>query len=132
VACIGTPLVKYRVHPASTSAAFGDYRSLPYLEEHFLAASIVLEQRTDRIADRARLRRRVAESFGQQTLTWAREIAATGNAAAARSFLRGALRMNPPVARSRGFWEIALMCAAGPGGLQWYRNLKRRFMRRSL
>jgi glycosyltransferase involved in cell wall biosynthesis len=28
-ACLGEPLVKYRVHPSSTSRAWGDYRSLP-------------------------------------------------------------------------------------------------------
>ena len=47
VACIGKPLVKYRVHPTSASSSFGNYTSAQYLREHYAAAQIIFDTYRD-------------------------------------------------------------------------------------
>lgn len=65
VACIGVPLVKYRIHSAmGTMAHYGP----PYLKQHYLAARIILGEHKDRIPQWRGLKRQVFRAFGVRAL----------------------------------------------------------------
>jgi glycosyltransferase involved in cell wall biosynthesis len=65
VACIGVPLVKYRIHSAmGTTAHYGPR----YLKQHYLAASIILGEHKDHIHQWRGLKRQVFRAFGVRAL----------------------------------------------------------------
>lgn len=123
VACIGTPLVKYRVHLKSMSSGFGDYETLPYLKEHYLAARIIFEKYSDRIPQVHELKRQVLRSFGERAISFAYNAFSSGNFTVGKSCLREALRMYPKSYQEKSFWKSSAMLMAGPNGVKLYHYL---------
>jgi glycosyltransferase involved in cell wall biosynthesis len=128
VACIGDPLVKYRVHQTSTSSSFGNYESLPYLKEHFLSATLVLERCKDEIPQVEAVRRQVAEAFGSRALSLAHENLLDGDFETGRSFLKEALKLSPGIVARKLFWKSVVRSLAGRKGREFYEVLKKQLV----
>jgi glycosyltransferase involved in cell wall biosynthesis len=126
VACIGTPLVRYRVHPSSTSTVFGDYMSLNYLREHCLAANLVFDAYKEHIPDRESLRKASSMAFAQQALRLACKPRYDGDYASRSAFIREALKMNRGIYRSVSFWKAISKLAVGSCGNKFLRAVKER------
>lgn len=125
VACIGEPLIRYRLHAASTSSAFGDYRSLPYLREHHQAVSFVFERHGARIPDRRRLLKAASWAFASRMLDLAATELVEGRSVSARALLKDALRIDPGrVGASPRFWRAVAAALIGRDGIQVYRKVK--------
>lgn len=124
VACIGIPLVKYRVHPMSASSNFGDYTSIYYLKEHYLAASMVFERYKDYIPQWGGLKRQVFGAFGEQAMKLACKAFSDGDFSTGREFFKEAMRIFPLVFKKVVFWKAAARLAAGPMGASVYRLLR--------
>lgn len=131
VACIGTPLVKYRVHPSSTSSSWGDYMSVPYLKEHYLAAQRVFRMHSDRIPQVKRMEKQVSRAFGERAMTWSCSALSDGDFSFGDTCFREALKMCPASYKNKLFWKAAALLIAGPAGLECYRSLKKRLPKAS-
>lgn len=129
VACIGTPLVKYRVHPMSTSSNWGNNTSIYYLKEHYLAVKIIFDKYKDHILQSDRLKQQVSLAFGEQTVRLACNAFADGDFASGREFFKEALRMSPRVFKKEIFWKTAARLAAGPAGLKFYQAVRKHLVR---
>ena len=129
VACIGSPLVRYRVHPASTSTGWGDRPSLPFLKEHYLAARSVFERYGARIPHSRRLRRKVSKAFGNRATTFAHRAISAGDFQFGRECVDAARKMCPAIWKSASFWKVAAILMSGPSGLACYRFVKKRLSR---
>jgi glycosyltransferase involved in cell wall biosynthesis len=127
VACIGIPLVKYRVHQTSTSSSWGDYDSLPYLKEHYLTAKMVFARHSGRIPRAESLKKKVSRAFAERAISLAYKNLSSGNFPSGREYLREALEMHSRIYDNMLFWKAAARIAAGPMGLNFYR-----FFRNSL
>jgi len=125
VACIGTPLVKYRIHPESMSSSFGDYRTIPYLKEHYLVAQMVFEKHSDRIPQANNLKQQVSRSFGERAMSLAYNAFSNGDFSFGRTCFIEALKMCPQSHNNVLFWKSAAMFIAGHNGLKFYRFLKK-------
>ncbi|MEJ2008461.1 MAG: glycosyltransferase [Acidobacteriota bacterium] len=127
VACFGTPLVKYRVHPSSASSSWGDYTSLPYLKEHYVAATMVFKKHSDHIPHANKWRKRVFSSFGEQAMKRSCKASADGDFSSGKAYFREALRMCPTIYNSIQFWKATARLAAGPYGNKLYLALRNAF-----
>jgi glycosyltransferase involved in cell wall biosynthesis len=94
VACIGAPLVKYRIHPAMGTMA---YHGPPYLEQHYLAARIILSEHKARLPQRAGLKRRVFMAFADRALKEAIMTALRLDFASAAAYARLAAIISPQI-----------------------------------
>ncbi len=126
IACIGSPLVKYRVHATSASSSWGDYTSYPYLKEHYLAARMIFEKYKDRIPQVDTLKKQVSFVFADRALTCACIDFNEGRFASGRVFFKEALRMSPRICKTLLFWKAAARLAAGPSGVRVYNAARRR------
>lgn len=108
VACIGKPLVKYRLHNIMTSAPMHDDRGLTLrgLEEHYLASSMILEQYKDRIPQHNNLRKRVVTSFSMQAVRRGVRLLRNGKFTESIASFKMALKFYPPVFTKKVFWAF--------------------------
>ena len=125
VACIGTPLVKYRVHPSSTSSSWGDYTSLPNMKEHSMAVQMVFEKHSDHIPHPDALKRRVFLSFGEYALGRACNTLVHGDFSAGKNFFKEAVNCSPLVMRNATFWKAAAGLTVGYRGIRMYQTIKK-------
>jgi glycosyltransferase involved in cell wall biosynthesis len=125
VACIGTPLVKYRVHPTSTSSNWGDYTSINYLKEHYLAATMIFNKYRDHVPQSGRLKRQVSLAFAERALNLACKAFNDGDFASGRALFMEAVRMSPGVIKKRLFWKTTAGLAVGPAGVRFYQNVRK-------
>ena len=132
VACIGSPLVKYRVHTDSLSSSWGDYKTIPYLKEHYRAAQMVFEKHGDRIPQVNKLKLQVSRSFGERAMSWAYNAFSNNDFSTGRTCLIEAMRMCHYNYNNTLFWKSAAMLVAGPKGLEYYRLLKKRLLKESI
>jgi glycosyltransferase involved in cell wall biosynthesis len=132
VACIGTPLVKYREHPASTTRNWGNNTSITYLNEHYLAAQMVFEKHSDRIPQANRLKQQVSRSFGERAMTWAYNAFSDGDFSFGRICFKEALKMCLPSYNDKLFWKVMSMYITGPIGLKFYHFLKKSLLKESM
>ena len=130
VACIGIPLVKYRVHPFSTSTAWGDYTSVPYLQEHYEAASLVFKSYEDRIPSGAEIQKKMRRAFGARALELSVQSISKGNRATGKVFLKSAIEMHPFVFANIHFWKAAALLMAGDRAYGVYRSCKKNLFSR--
>jgi glycosyltransferase involved in cell wall biosynthesis len=129
VACLGTPLVKYRVHPASTSSSWGDYNSIPYLKEHYLTAQMLFKTHRERIPQVTTLKRQVSRAFGERAMTWAYNSFSNKDFIFGKLCFKESLKMCPKNYDNILFWKSAAMLMAGPTGLDIYHFLKKRLQK---
>jgi hypothetical protein len=115
--------VKYRVHPASTTMiGFGDYMSIQFLREHFLAVELLFEANKERIPDAAASRRRITRAFASRALSLACSAFDKDDAASGRKFMKAAMTILPGVIRTALFWKTAARGAAGPNVVRFFRS----------
>jgi glycosyltransferase involved in cell wall biosynthesis len=124
VACLGEPLVKYRVHPTSTSSTWGDYASLPYLAEHYQSVRLVFDRYGGRIPDRRRLSRATNRLFASRAVDVAACELVAGRGRAGRAALKQALGMDASIVGTPGFWKATVASLAGSEGIRLYRKIK--------
>lgn len=125
VACIGTPLVKYRVHQISASSQWGNYSSLSYLKEHYLAAMMILNKYNHHIPESNTLKRQVGYSFAERAVKLAKSALVSQDFSTARIFFKEALRMSPRILKSPVFWKVAGGVTIGPNGFRFYQSAKK-------
>lgn len=122
VACIGTPLVKYRVHSTSTSSGFGNYKSSEFLWEHFEVACSVLSFYQNQILDAPRLEKCIKKSFSDRALNLSSQSVAEGKKKDGLAFLKDALKMDRSSAWRAYFWKRVLALAIGMRMVNIYQN----------
>ena len=106
VACVGRPLVKYRLHDMMTSTSINDTYglNLPGLEEHYLASSIVLEQYKDRIPKWSSLKKQVFLAFSMRAVRRGALLLRDGEFTESMATFKTALNFYPPVFTKKAFW----------------------------
>jgi hypothetical protein len=124
VACIGTPLVKLRVHPLSTTSGWVDWKSAPYLKEQHLAAMMIFRGYRDKIPEPLRFRRKVSFSFENRPDVVINAFG-SGEFASGRDLLKESIRMSPQIITTLFFWKAAAMRVAGPFGVRFYQSIKK-------
>lgn len=123
VACIGTPLVKYRVHEQSTSSNWGNYCAAPYLKEHYRAVKSVFDAYRKRIPGAGRLWSEVSLTFGRRALQLCRYWEQQDSACAV-GLLKEAVRMAPSIVTEALFWKLALRMVIGTKWLELLRGMR--------
>lgn len=108
VACIGKPLVKYRLHDGMTSASINDRDglNLPGLEEHYLASNIVIEKYKSRIPQWKNLNKRVDTGFSLKAVSRGIRLLKRGEIKEGMASFIAALRFYPPVFTNKVFWTF--------------------------
>lgn len=124
VACIGEPLVKYRVHQTSTSSSWGDSVSLPYLSEHYEAVRLLFDRYGPNIPNRHRAWTAVSRAFASRAVEVASRELVDGAAGVGRMALRQAVAMYGPIAATPGFLKATAASLAGRGGVRFYQRIK--------
>ena len=125
VACIGTPLVKYRVHSTTASSNWGDYTSIPFIKEHYQAVNMIFNKYKDKIHQSKSLKRQIFKSFGERALKLACSALTSGDFATGRMFFREAVRMSPWIIKSPLSWKAAGGLTIGPTGINLYQSAKK-------
>ncbi len=107
-ACIGKPLVKYRLHNIMTSAPMHDDIGLTLLglEEHYLASSIVLDQFKDRIPQWRNLKRQVFSAFSVKAVRRGALFLRDGKFTESMATFKTALKFYPLVFTKNAFWTF--------------------------
>jgi hypothetical protein len=125
VACIGAPLVKYRVHPISTSSYWGDYTSLPYIKEHYQVAKLIFNKYGDQIPQTNILKRKTFISFGNRALHLANIATSNGDFDTGKMIFKQALKFSFYIITELSFWKTALKISVGTKGTRLAQMLKR-------
>jgi len=125
VACIGTPLVKYRVHQISASSKWGNYLSIPYLKEHYLTARMILNSYDNHIPESNTLKKQVSFSFAERAIKLATTSLVNGDFSAGRIFFKEAIRMTPWILKNPLSWKVAVRITIGPVGFRFYQSVKK-------
>jgi len=125
VACIGLPLVKYRVHQLSASSGWGDFNSLLYIREHYLAIKMVFEKYRNHIPNRNKLKKQVALIFAERLVNLAFNALKRGEFAQGRSFVKEAISISPFVLKEKSFWKTNIGLSLGSSGKEIYQKTKR-------
>jgi glycosyltransferase involved in cell wall biosynthesis len=124
VACIGTPLVRYRVHPTSTSNDFGDYSSLPYFKEHYLAVKIIFEKYDAHIPKLIELKSQTKQTFSSKALKLAARNIGSNDFYTGKAFLKEAILLNPGVLITTNFLKSLVKILIGLKGIEIFRNVR--------
>ncbi len=124
IACIGTPLVKYRVHSTSASSHWGDYASVPYIKEHYLAATIFFNRHPDQIPQVELLKSKTYLAFGETALNLSNNAMGEGDFRKGKALFKESLSFSPRVVTKSSFWKTALKTAIGASGVNAARMLK--------
>jgi glycosyltransferase involved in cell wall biosynthesis len=124
VACLGRPLVKYRVHPASASSMWGDYTSIANLKEHFQATSRIFNNYKDSIPDARELKKKVYSVFGERAIQLASSAMMNRDFQMGREFFKEAMRFTPSIVKKILFWKIAAGLLIGEKGIEQYKKIK--------
>ena len=127
IGCIGTPLVKYRVHQSTASSEMGDQATVPYVKEHYLTAKIIFNNYNNLIPESQKLKRKVYLSFAERSIRLAKTAIANEDYATAKSFVREAIRMSPRILKSPFFWITVGGVSIGPSGVRFYKSIKEAF-----
>ncbi len=110
VACIGKPLVKYRLHDMMTSTSINDEDGLNIvgLEEHYLASSLVLEQYKSLIPQSDSLKKRVSAGFSMKSVRKGIRSLRNGNFMESIALFQTALKFYPPIFTKKVFWSFIM------------------------
>jgi glycosyltransferase involved in cell wall biosynthesis len=131
VACIGTPLVKYRVHQNTASSDWGSESTVPYVTEHYLAAMMIFNKYNNLILEAHKLKKRVSLSFANRSIKLAKTAIVNGDYSTAKSFVKEAIRMSPWILKNPFFWVVAGGVSIGPNGFRFYKSIKKVFGNRN-
>ncbi len=108
VACIGKPLVKYRLHNMMTSTSINDSDGLniPGLEEHYLASNIILEQYKNRIPKCKTLKNEVNTGFSIKAVSRGIRLLKNGKFTESIKSFMIALKFYPSIFTKNAFWTF--------------------------
>ena len=106
VACIGKPLVKYRLHDGMTSTSINDSDglNLPGLVEHNLASNIVIDQYKSRIPQWKNLKKQVNMRFSMKAVSRGVQLFRRGKFTDSITSFITALKFYPLVFTKQVFW----------------------------
>ena len=127
VACIGTPLVKYRVHQKTASSNWGDYSSVAYVKEHYLAAMSIFNAYYHLIPDSHRRKKKVSKFFAERSIKLAKTAIVNGDYFSAKTFVKEAIRMYSWIIKNPFFWIVIGGISVGPSGLKYFKSAKKAF-----
>jgi glycosyltransferase involved in cell wall biosynthesis len=125
IACIGTPLVKYRVHQTTASSKKGNYAVVPYVKEHYLTAMMIFNKYNNLIPESHKLKGRVCLSFAERSIKLAKTAIINEDYSTAKSFVKEAIRMSPQILKNPYFWIVAGGISMGPNGFRFYKSIKK-------
>ena len=125
VACIGTPLVKYRVHPTNASSSWGDRTSINNFKEHYLAAMIIFDKYSEHIPQANSLKKKISLAFAERSIKLARNAFAIGKYDTGRMFFNEAVRISPRIFKNPVSWVTVGGLAIGPIGIKLYQSLNK-------
>jgi len=125
VACIGTPLLKYRIHSISASSKWGEYNSLPYLKEHYQVAESVFNKYANEIPQLNILKSNTFLSFGMRAIQLANIAISDDDFHTAKIFFKESFKFSAHTVKKISFWKTALKIAAGPKGSKISQELKK-------
>ena len=114
VACIGTPLVKYRVHPTSASSSWGDGTSIYNFKEHYLAAMIIFDKYSEHIPQSNSLKKKISLAFAERSIKLARNAFASGKYATGKMFFNKAVRISPRILKNPVSWKPSAGLQSAP------------------
>jgi hypothetical protein len=106
------------------SSSFGDYRTIPYLKEHYLVAQMIFEKHGDRIPQVNKLKQQVSRAFGERAMTLAYNALSNEDFFFGRTCFIEALKMFPKSYNNILFLKCAVVLIVGPKCLKFYRLLK--------
>lgn len=124
IACIGSPLLKYRVHQDSESSSFGNFASVNNFKEHYSAAMMVFERNKEDIPHSNKLKKRVSFSFSKQAIRMAERSILSGNFDTGKSFYREGVKISPWILKNPYFWKVTGGLFVGPKGIKFYQSAK--------
>ena len=113
VACIGKPLVKYRLHDMMTSTSINDTDGLNLhgLEEHYLASRILIDKYKDRIPQWKKLRKQARTAFSERAMNKGYRLAKKGSFIYSLAFFKTALKIYPPIFGQKILWKFRKLMA---------------------
>jgi GT2 family glycosyltransferase len=123
VACIGKPLVKYRVHTNSASSSWGEWDSVPYLKEHHEVTNLIFKNYKEHIPNTRKLIEQNSRNFGERALYLANRKLLVDDYSAARNFMDMAVFFNPEIKKKKAFWKIIAKLSMGAKGNKLYRKI---------
>jgi glycosyltransferase involved in cell wall biosynthesis len=108
VACIGKPLVIYRLHDEMASSSLGDLYGLNLqgLEDHYLASNMVIEQYKSRIPQWKNLKRRVNTDFSMKAARRGALLFRDRKLTESITAFKNALKFYPLVFTKKVFWAF--------------------------
>ena len=122
VACIGTPLVKWRQHSTNKSIELG--LGVQWLEEHFLATRIIFQEYQERIPGWKNLKKEVDEGFIREALRKGLRACGNDDFETAGKYLRWARKVSRGFSMKKDYWKLNLRLAVGPKGDRLCRSMK--------
>jgi len=131
VACLGTPLIKWRQHTTSATQVSSTLRGAAYLRQHYDAVYTPFRDHRARIPDHEGSLRHVSARFAEEAIRGSWSAFHRRDFPLAADYLRAAVRVHPRILTTTSFWPLAARVAAGPAGSKLYRALRHTF-RRSL
>ncbi len=127
IACIGTPLVRYRVHPESASSSWGDRTSIYNFKEHYLAAMMIFDRYKEHIPQSNNLKRRIFLSFAERAIHLAVLAIRKGEYDTGKVFYKEGVKISPWIFKNPYFWKVTGGLAVGPTGIKLYQSVKKAF-----
>jgi glycosyltransferase involved in cell wall biosynthesis len=108
VACVGEPLVKYRIHNMMTSTKINDAEGLNIvgLKEHYLTCRLILNQHKNRISRQKQLVKKVRMAFSLRTLTKGKRILRKGAFLLGARYFFAGLQFFPAIVITKPFWVL--------------------------
>lgn len=125
VACIGTPLVKYRVHPLSASSSWGDYTSVAYLYEHYLMAKSVFKSCRAFIPRHEELQEKMRVGFSERALKLSADSILEGDKKKGTIFIKKAIEMYHFTIFKKNFWKACALNYLNDGAIKKLKQLKK-------
>ncbi len=123
IACIGTPLVKYRIHPTTASKAWGEWDSVPFLKENYKVTKIIFKRYFEHIPRANKLIEQNSRNFGERALYLANRQLLNDDYSAVKDFINEAVFFNPEIKKTKAFWKIKVKLVAGPKVNKFYRKI---------
>lgn len=129
VACLGTPLIKYRWHTASEGQRF--YGTLRELEQNLLAKMLVLKGHAQRVPSVKKMRRAARNAIAPMALSDATKAYYSRNFKTSWAYWRFAMKLQPKLISKP--WAMGLLgrLILGPGGVSMCRWVKGRPLART-
>lgn len=106
VACVGKPLVKYRLHNMMTSTSINDVDGLNIagLEEHYLASNTVIEKYKDRIPQWKNLKNKVSTAFAMKAVSKGSSLLRNRKISLSAAFFKTSIEFCPLIFFKKALW----------------------------